>query len=296
MPVVPLAKLRLVYSRRESHRPSRGGVGRRLAVYGGALLVAALLWFGVPAFFAWKHVISSSGGLYFPKRVVIPVPAFTQGDPRWSLELLGSTYETLGQAGCAVTSAAMVLSAYGVDTDPERLNQYLIATSGYTDDGSLYWEKAAAIAPAGQVEKAYEDPPSYALIDQNLLAGNPVIVRLKLQNGRTHFVVIVGKEGWDYLIQDPARSSTFGVYPLRDLTGRIEALRFYRVVPPHPVEVVAAPAVSTPPTAPALIPPVAASPAGPILTPILSLTNSAPVPVAVPPTAPAQAVPSTANP
>ena len=60
------------------------------------------------------------------------VPAFQQGDPRWSMELLGPTYDTIGQAGCAITSAAMVLSSYGVDIDPQRLNQYLNTHAGYT--------------------------------------------------------------------------------------------------------------------------------------------------------------------
>ena len=229
---VPLAKLSLVYSRYD-HRPDHGVAVRRFLLWGGGLLIAAAIYFGTPAFFAWKHEISSSGGHYFVHRVVIPVPVFTQNDPRWTFELLGPTFETMGQSGCAVTSAAMVLSAYGVDTDPDRLNQYLTTHGGYTDTGKVYWEKAAEVAPGGQVQKAYEDLPSYDLIDNNLLAGNPVIIRLTLRNGTTHFVVVVGKEGWNYLVQDPARSPTWGVYPLKDLTNRIEALRFYWVVAPH---------------------------------------------------------------
>jgi hypothetical protein len=35
-----------------------------------------------------------------------------------------------------------------------------------------------------------------------------------------------------YLIRDPARPPDFGVYPLKNLTSRIEALRYYTVVPP----------------------------------------------------------------
>src|SRR5260221_7065670 len=217
---VPLAKLSLVYRRSENHRPGQDAASHRLALWLGGLFLAAGLYFGVPAFFAWKHVISSSGGRYFVHRIVIPVPVFTQDDPRWTFELLGPTFSTLGQEGCAVTSAAMVLADYGVDTDPQRLNQYLTTHAGYTPNGWVYWEKAAEVAPYGQVEKAYEDPPTYALIDENLLEGNPVIVRLTLRNGTTHFVVLVGKEGWDYLVQDPARSPSWGVYPLKDLTGR----------------------------------------------------------------------------
>jgi hypothetical protein len=43
----------------------------------------------------------------------------------------------------------------------------------------------------------------------------------------------VGKEGWNYLVQDPARSPSSGIYPLKALTDHIDALRFYRVVPAH---------------------------------------------------------------
>jgi hypothetical protein len=231
--IVPLAKLSLIYSRAEEERYGQGVAMGRLVLWISGLVLAALIWFGVPAFFGWKHVISSSGGRYFVHRVEIPVPVFTQDDPRWNFLLLGSTDETIGQTGCAITSAAMVLAAYGVDTDPGRLNAFLTANGGYTPNGYVYWEKAAAIAPGNQVEKAYEDLPSYKLIDDQLLHGNPVIVRITLHNGTTHFVVIVGKKGWSYLVQDPARPADFGVYPLKNLVSQIQALRFFRVVPAH---------------------------------------------------------------
>ena len=231
--VVPLAKLSLIHTRSDAYRAGQDVARRRFLLWTAGLLIAAAIYFGVPAFFGWKHTISSSGGHYFIHRVVIPVPVFAQDDLHWTFELLGPTFDTVGHAGCAITSAAMVLSAYGVDTDPDRLNQYLTTHGGYTEEGWVYWEKAADVAPGGQVEKAYEDLPSYALIDENLLAGNPVIVRLTLRNGTTHFVVLVGKDGWNYLVQDPARDPTWGVYPLKDLTDHIEALRFFRVVPAH---------------------------------------------------------------
>jgi hypothetical protein len=231
---IPLAYLSPVYRRGEKSTQDRSGriAQRRFILWGGGLLLAAVLYWGIPAFWNWKHPISSSGGRYFLHRVEIPVPAFDQGDPRWTFDLLGPTFATLGQQGCAITSAAMVLSAYGVDIDPKRLNQYLTTHDGYTENGWVYWEKAAEVAPGGQVQKAYEDLPTYGLLDQNLLAGNPVIVRLTLRNGHPHFVVVVGKQGWDYLIRDPARDPSWGVYPLKDLTDHIEALRFFRIVPP----------------------------------------------------------------
>src|ERR1700733_8418858 len=103
--IVPLAKLNLVYSRSERSRSGHDVASRRLFVWTGGLLVAALLYFCVPAFFGWKHVISSSGGRYFVHRVILPVPVFTQDDPRWTFDLLGPTYQTVGQTGCAITSA-----------------------------------------------------------------------------------------------------------------------------------------------------------------------------------------------
>jgi len=178
-----------------------------------------------------RRPIDPSGGLYFPSRYVLSVPQFLQEDPRWGQDQLASTPSTVGGEGCAVSSAAMVLAAYGVDVDPGRLNKFLTQLpGGYTPEGWIYWEKAAEFAP-GLVAKMlphYEDKPSYFLIDWNLIQGNPVIIRLRYPSGVTHFVVICGKDGYDYLIRDPGRGGVKGVYPLKDFGGPIEALRFYR--------------------------------------------------------------------
>jgi peptidase C39-like protein len=170
--------------------------------------------------------IPSAGGLYFFSRLELPVGRFAQADPRWSDDLLGPTPATMAEEGCAVSSSAMVLAFYGQNIDPGRLNAFLTANGGYTPQGWLYWEKAADFMP-GMVRHAYEDLPSYFLIDSNLLRGNPVIVRIQLPIGITHFVVIVGKIGFDYLIQDPASGGQSGVYPLRNLAREIDGLRFY---------------------------------------------------------------------
>lgn len=177
---------------------------------------------------AWdaKQQIEPRGGLPFVRRVELAVPSYRQNDPQWGDELLGPTEGTLGAEGCAVSSAAMVLSSYGIDTDPKRLNQFLNDRKGYTPEGWIYWEKAAELAP-DRVRHAYEDLPSYRLIDTNLLRGNPVIVRVRMPSGTTHFVVVAGKDGFDYLTRDPGAGAAKGLYPLKDLGSKIEALRFY---------------------------------------------------------------------
>ena len=175
---------------------------------------------------ARKGKIEPHGGRYFFTRVELAVPSFRQGDERWRNDLLGPTPNTLGAEGCAVASAAMVLASYGIDTDPQRLNAYLKTNDGFTPQGWLYWEKAAELGE-GRVRHAYEDLPSYELIDGNLSRGNPVIVRLRMPSGITHFVVIAGKDGFDYLTRDPGAGASRGLYPLRDFGSQIEALRFY---------------------------------------------------------------------
>ena len=164
----------------------------------------------------------------------LSVPSFRQGDEKWSDDALGGVPEngTLGSAGCAVASAAMVFQSYGINVDPQQLNWFLTDTGGYTEQGWLYWERAAWWAPE-RVRHIYEDLPSYQLIDSNLARGNPVIVRIRFASGVTHFVVIAGKNGFDYLVRDPGAGAAKGLYPLRELGSDIEALRFYdRLRPP----------------------------------------------------------------
>lgn len=185
----------------------------------GFATAASIYYFG-------KREISASGGIYFFFRVELNVPRFAQADPRWAQDLLGPTASTMGSEGCAVSSAAMVLAYYGVNVDPGLLNKFLTDHDGYTPQGWLYWDKAAAFVPT-KAKHVYEDAPSYYLIDSNLLRGNPVIIRIRLSSGITHFVVIVGKRGFRYLIQDPGSNGNDGIYPLFRLVPKIQALRFY---------------------------------------------------------------------
>lgn len=179
----------------------------------------------------WSRLgpLEPSGGLFFQPKLELDVPIFRQADDRWQNDKLGNTAASLGAEGCAVASAAMVLASYGVDTDPGRLNKLVTKADGYVGNGWLVWEKAAEVT--GDIaRKAYEGEPSYRLIDENLARRNPVIVRLRTEGGVTHFVVIAGKEGYDYLTRDPGAGSSKGLYPLREFGSKIEALRFYERV------------------------------------------------------------------
>lgn len=193
-----------------------------LAIGGGALWIRD--WTAV-------RPLPMSGGLYFPATMEIPGPHFLQGDPHWGGDTLGDTAESLAEVGCAVASAAMTLASRGVKTDPGRLNAFLQKTEGgYTLEGWIYWEKAAEYDPErlSGLLPHYEDAPSHFLIDWNLLRGNPVIARVRYPSGITHFIVICGKRGFEYLVRDPGEGGREGVTLLSKFPPPVEALRFYR--------------------------------------------------------------------
>ena len=64
---------------------------------------------------------------------------------------------TLGGEGCAVASAAMVFQVPGAETDPQQLNWFLTDDGGYTEQGWLYWDRAAWSRPSRA--HVYEDLP-----------------------------------------------------------------------------------------------------------------------------------------
>jgi hypothetical protein len=195
------------------------------------VLVVLVGAFAVHIDWTWKRKLSPRGGRYFFHRVELAVPSLHQAEEKWRDDPLGGIEAngTLGGEGCAVAAAAMVFKFYGIDTDPQQLNWFLTASDGYTENGWLYWDRATWFAP-DRVRHVYEDLPSYQLIDSNLSHGNPVIVRVRLGSGITHFVVIAGKDGFDYLIADPGTGAARGLYPLRELGSDIEALRFYEPI------------------------------------------------------------------
>ena len=202
-------------------------VKRRLpfVIFVFVLLIAGL---AVYIDWTWKRRISPRGGRYFFHRLELAVPVFKQSDEKWRNDPLGGVPEngTLGGQGCAVAAAAMVFRFYGIDADPQQLNWFLASAGGYTERGWIYWDRAAWFAP-DRVRHIYEDLASYQLIDSNLARNNPVIVRVRLSSGVTHFVVVAGKDGFDYLVRDPGAGAGRGLYPLRELGSNIEALRFY---------------------------------------------------------------------
>src|ERR1700732_3749606 len=120
---------------------------RKRGVYVLAGIVGVVMILSAWYYYVGTRKIPSAGGLYFFSKLILPVQRFAQGDPRWADDELGPAPSTMGEEGCAVSSAAMVLAFYGQDVDPGRLNAFLSSNGGYTPQGWLYWEKAAEYHP-----------------------------------------------------------------------------------------------------------------------------------------------------
>jgi hypothetical protein len=59
---------------------------------------------------------------------------FSQRDPSWQKEKLGSGIPTIGVAGCLITAVASALTDAASTTNPRLLNRWLTTHGGYWDD------------------------------------------------------------------------------------------------------------------------------------------------------------------
>ena len=143
-----------------------------------------------------------------------PVPYFNQCDSQWSSDQLGGDGPTICGQGCALTCAAMVMAYYGVDTDPQKLNN-AIRRSGYDASHHIYWSAVRNVCH-DEANKIGYSPGTVGfditILDTHLDAGHPVIIDVG-----GHFVVVTGRSDGTYYINDPLwrTRSTLADYPTR---------------------------------------------------------------------------------
>ncbi len=121
------------------------------------------------------------------------VPLYGQQWQPWGTQDLGTSSATIAIEGCALTASAMLLEAYGVQTNPGALNLWLIAHGGYVDQNLLVWGAVAQYASSQGVQVSYTGWQSYSqtAVASSLAAGNPVIAQVTL-DGSMHFVLLTG--------------------------------------------------------------------------------------------------------
>ena len=114
-----------------------------------------------------------------------------QQDAAWAGAPLGtSTTESIGSAGCAITSVTMMLRYYGMDTDPGAFNAWLTANGGYAYDDQLIWDAVTRYS-GGRVAFSGWLGPDLGAIQAELDAGRPVVAEVLL-GGNQHFVLLTG--------------------------------------------------------------------------------------------------------
>jgi len=134
----------------------------------------------------------------------------SQQDPKWKAEILGfgDPGDTIGYVGCALTATAMLLSGHGDSETPKTLNQKLKNVNGFVS-AAILWSAVSKIYPNVTL-KAFipcstSDAP-LAQIDAAIAAGQPAIVQVDRSPAagiQTHWVVLYGRKGDDYLMLDP---------------------------------------------------------------------------------------------
>ncbi len=153
---------------------------------------------------------------------------YLQADPEWGEERIGGSGETIRQVGCTLCSLATAVSSLGHEIDPSALNQNLIQYAGYTERGWLVWGAVPA-ATNGFAEVIYCNEPTYQQLDSCLEKREFSLVKIFLPGMIPHWVTVVGKEGQEYLVKDPALSGR-KIVKLSTRAPAIHALRYVRQI------------------------------------------------------------------
>jgi hypothetical protein len=205
---------------------------RRSLLVGGACVLAAVIAVGAlwllrrPGHVSSAAIGARGGSSFVDTSLVGTVPHYTQTDERWRDRKLGPTSDPLASVGCTVCCLSMAMGHYGVQLPPDSLNALLTRGDGFTDRGWVKWEAIPAVT-GDRVRIDVPGAPEYAAIDEALRNGHPVLAKILLHGVIQHWVLIVGKNGVEYLVNDPLLESTVPI-PLSERAAHIESIRIVR--------------------------------------------------------------------
>jgi hypothetical protein len=101
-----------------------------------------------------------------------------------------------------VCCLSMALAQHGLEQSPKELNRNLKEAGGYNEKG---WVKWASIGPVtdgrGRVEMVQR--ATHLDIERALAVGNPVLVKVAPGTMIQHWVLLVGRDGPEFLMKDP---------------------------------------------------------------------------------------------
>lgn len=108
------------------------------------------------------------------------VTLYSQRDPRWASDKLGTSATTIGGYGCLMTCAASVLTDAGTVMDPAALNVWLKVNGGYTSGNHFVFasiDKLNTVKFVNIIDCANVPAPIIAL-DEAIANGDYVIVKV----------------------------------------------------------------------------------------------------------------------
>ncbi len=138
--------------------------------------------------------------------MVLPIQPLSQRDSRWASQRLGTVNSTtLGSHGCVVTSMAMLATYYNHPILPNQLDD-ILTDRGFYYDGNLFVNdsitKIFSDVKFDKVVWCETVPAPIDEIKKYLDAKKPVVVSL-INQGIRHFVLAVGYEGNQIIVNDP---------------------------------------------------------------------------------------------
>ena len=136
---------------------------------------------------------------YLQKIMNLPlfkVQLWSQKDPRWAKDRMGSSNITLEQEGCLVTIVSIHLNFLGIDTDPKRYNAALTKLHGYQSPNFMYWQMPAIMWPNQIAMKEYQwfnNGTGWEPLAESIVAsGRPVLAQVR-STPMQHWVLLLGK-------------------------------------------------------------------------------------------------------
>ena len=186
------------------------------------ILASTTFWIGY-LIFTQPNIEDKSGVPNIPI-TISTVPYYLQNDSRWSKETIGGSKERIGDVGCTITCVAMSLSHKGYQINPKQLNKKLRASNGYTSRGWLRWY---AITKLTNRKYRVRIPSQFnqRTIDRLLLDKKDVIAKVLINGSISHWVLIVGKKNFHYLVKDPLENSK-RVVKIRKYRSKIYSIRW----------------------------------------------------------------------
>jgi ABC-type bacteriocin/lantibiotic exporter with double-glycine peptidase domain len=126
-------------------------------------------------------------------------PLYKQCNSSWANQQLGTSSQTICQAGCLISSASMGLSGVGRDYNPGTINTWLKAHNGYVSGNLFVW------ASINSIGLFFEGKVANSQIKTSL--DQKKIVICNVNNGG-HWVLATGYSGNNILVNDPGYAKT----------------------------------------------------------------------------------------